>query len=102
MKIGLETERAILRMFTIEDRDALSTIGSNPQVMKYIGLECNPFSREEIKDALITIINHWKTNGFGRGAIISKEANKWIGYAGLRLHEGTAELVYLLRRTFLE
>lgn len=90
------TDRMILRMFTMNDVDALALICSNPQVMKYIGLACQPISREEIEEALVSILNHWNKNGFGRLAVVDKESNKLIGYAGLRSHEGTAELVYLL------
>lgn len=93
---NLETERAILRKFTINDLDALALICTNPQVMKYIGIECKPVSREQTEEALISILAFWDKNGIGRLAVIDKANGNLIGYAGLRFHEGTAELVYML------
>lgn len=97
---SLETERAILRMFAMDDLDALTAICSNPQVVKYIGLDCQPIPREDINNALISILAHWEKNGFGRLAVTDKESGRLIGYAGLRSHEGTAELVYMLDEPF--
>lgn len=99
MKV-IETKRVYLRMFTIKDLDALALICNNPQVMKYIGVNCKPVPREEVEEALTSILAHWDKHGFGRWAVIDKESNKLIGYAGLRAHEGTAELVYLLDEPF--
>ena len=96
----LETERAILRMFTMDDLDAFAAICSNPQVTKYIGIECKPIPREDVKDAIVSILKHWEKNGFGRWAVVDKESNQLIVYSGLRSHEGTAELVYLLDEPF--
>jgi len=93
---GIETERTVLRMFTMDDLDDLARIFGNPQVMKYLGHTCEPIERDETEKALASIINHWEKNGFGRWAVISKVNNKLIGCAGLRLHEGTPELVVLL------
>lgn len=93
---GIETERTILRLFTMDDLDGLASIFGNPQVMKYLELDCKPLSRETTEIALINIIKHWEKNGFGRWAVISKEDNKLIGMAGFRSHEGCVELVYIL------
>ena len=92
----IETERIRLRMFTMDDLDDLALIFSNPRVMKYLGLDCQPISRDETEIILASIIKHWERNGFGRWAVVSKEDNKLIGCAGLRSYEGAAELVYLL------
>jgi RimJ/RimL family protein N-acetyltransferase len=93
---GIETERTILRIFTMDDLDGLASIFGNPQVMKYLELDCKPLSRETTEIALISIIKHWENNGFGRWAVVSKEDHKLIGMAGFRSHEDCAELVYIL------
>ena len=92
----IETERTVLRMPTIDDLDALAAIFGNPQVMKYLEADCQPLPREQTELALVSIINHWKKNGFGRWAVIFKENNKFIGLAGFRGHEDIAELFYVL------
>jgi ribosomal-protein-alanine N-acetyltransferase len=93
---NLETDRLILRMFTPNDLDLLDGIFSNPNVMKYLGLQGEPMSRTHTETALFSIIKHWERHGFGRWAVISKEDQKLIGCAGLRSYEGIAELVYLI------
>lgn len=80
----------------MDDLDDLSAIFSNPRVMKYLGLHCQPISREETREILESIIKLWQDRGYGRMAVISKENNKLIGVAGLRYFEGEAELFYLL------
>ncbi len=80
----------------MNDHDDLSAIFSNPQVMKYLGLHCQPMSREETREILESIIRLWQNRGYGRMAVISRENNKLIGVAGLRYFEGEAELFYLL------
>ncbi len=92
----IETKRTFLRKFTMDDLDDLSAIFSNPRVMKYLGLHCQPISREETREILESIIRLWQNRGYGRMAVISKENNKLIGIAGLRYFEGDAELFYLL------
>src|SRR4051812_37251392 len=93
---GIETERAILRMFTINDLDDLASILGNPQVMKYLELDCQPLSREQTEITIASIIRHWETNGFGRWAIVLKKDSKLIGMAGFRSYEQLAELIYIL------
>jgi RimJ/RimL family protein N-acetyltransferase len=93
---GIETERTILRLFTMDDLDDLASILGNPQVMKYLELDCKPLSRETTETALTNIISHWEMNGFGRWAVVSREDNKLIGMAGFRTHDENAELVYIL------
>jgi RimJ/RimL family protein N-acetyltransferase len=92
----IETERAILRLFTMNDLDDLAPILGNAQVMKYLEMDCLPLSREQTEKTIAAIIKHWEDNGFGRWAIVFKENNKLIGMAGFRSHENTAELIYIL------
>lgn len=97
---GIETPRTILRMFTMEDLDDLASILGNPQVMKYLELDCQPLSRDKTAIAIASIIKHWEKNDYGRWAVILKESNQLIGMAGFRTHEDIAELVYVLDEPF--
>ncbi len=92
----IETERCILRMLTLDDLDNLASIFANPQVMKYLDMDCKPLTKEQTELIIKSIINGWEKNGFGRWAVISKEDNKLIGIAGFRSHEDIAELFYVL------
>lgn len=92
----LQTRRTVLRMFTPDDLDALAAIFGNPNVMKYLGLDCQPIPRDETEIALQSMIKHWKERNFGRWAVIGKENKKLIGCAGFRSFEDVGELFYLL------
>lgn len=96
----IETERTYLRLPTIDDLDALAVVFGNPQVMKYLDFDCQPLTREQTEKMLISIIEGWKKNGFGRWTVFSKEDDQLIGLAGLRKHEDIAELVYILNEPF--
>lgn len=98
--VNQETNRLLLRMFTLDDLDDLAKIFEKPSVMKYLGLDCQPLSREETEIALASIIKNWELNNFGRWAVISKEGGDLIGCAGFRSYEGLAELFYLLDEPF--
>ena len=80
----------------MNDLDGLARIFASPQVMRFLGLDCEPMTREETATALVSIIKHWERNNFGRWAVESKTDGNLIGCAGLRSYEGAAELVYLL------
>lgn len=92
----IETERVRLRQFTMYDLDELARIFANPAVMKFLGINCEPMTREETETALASMIRHWERHNFGRWAVESKTDGCLIGCAGLRSYEGAAELVYLL------
>ena len=93
---SLETDRLILRKLVPEDFEALARIFEKPRVMKYLGPEGSPLSREETEAFLHSIDRHWKRHGFGRWIVVDRATAAVIGCAGLRSYEGTAELVYLI------
>jgi RimJ/RimL family protein N-acetyltransferase len=41
-----ETNRLLLRMFTLDDLDDLARIFAKPNIVKYLGLENQPMSRD--------------------------------------------------------
>ena len=98
----IETARTHLRMFTPDDLDDLAQIVADPAVMKYMGLNGQPMSRDETEIALHSIIDHWRRHSIGRWAVVHKAERRLIGYGGLRWFEGVGqqagmpELVYLI------
>jgi ribosomal-protein-alanine N-acetyltransferase len=96
----VETARLRLRMFTLDDLDALSLLFADPEVMQHLGKDCLPVSKDETDLALQSMIRHWQKHGFGRWAVEDKEERRLIGYAGIRSLEGEAELVYLLAKEY--
>jgi len=84
MKTGtIETERLILRKLIPSDDSAMFILDSNPNVHQYLGnkpIVSIEESRDYIKDIQIQYIQ----NGIGRFAVILRETNEFIGWAGLK------------------
>ena len=96
----IETERLRLRQFNSADLNALARIVADAEVMKYLGRVPGPMPVDEAETFLHSMIAHWDRHGFGRWAVEQRKGSRLIGCAGLRSHEGTAELVYLLDKPF--
>lgn len=83
MKIILQTDRLILRELVPSDLDAVFALDSDPEVHKFIG---NRPATSKL-DAIQSIedkIAQYKTHGVGRWAIIDKQSNAFLGWAGLK------------------
>lgn len=88
---ALQTERLILRRFTDQDVDALYTLGTVPQIIKYTGNK--PFASHD--DARHYLIAHplrdYQVYGYGRFACVYKETDAVIGFSGVKHLEEIAE-----------
>lgn len=82
MKVLIETERLFLREITLDDKEALFKLYSDPTVQKYTG-EPVMESIEEMQKAIETRIIDYKKYGFGRWATILKSEQQFVGWAGL-------------------
>ncbi|NNK90637.1 MAG: GNAT family N-acetyltransferase [Saprospiraceae bacterium] len=82
MEVLIETERLFLRDITLDDKEALFKLHSDPAVQKYTG-EPVVESMEEIAKAIETRIIDYKKYGFGRWATILKSDKQFVGWAGL-------------------
>ena len=78
----IETERLLLCKITLDDKDELFKLHSNPDVQKYTG-EPVVESVEEIEKAIRTRINDYEKYGYGRWATFLKHEMQFIGWAGL-------------------
>ncbi len=81
-KILIETERLLLREITLDDKEELFKLHSNPEVQKYTG-EPVVESIEEIEKAIKTRISNYEKYGFGRWATFLKNDMQFVGWAGL-------------------
>lgn len=82
----IETERLILRPFEMSDADELFEMESLAEVHTYLGK--NP--AKSLDDVIKNINwNHeqLKENGIARSVVFLKEANKVIGWSGLKLEK---------------
>ena len=88
MKIIIETNRLILKEFSLEDAKSMYKLNLDKDVLKYTGDQ--PF--KSVNDALLFLKNYedYKNNGFGRWSVFLKENNEFIGWCGLKLNEEKA------------
>lgn len=84
MKVIIETERLILREFTIDDAPAVYEFGSNTSVQKYTGDELLSSIDRAANIIKNVVLKDYKKYGYGRWAVMFKPDNKIIGFAGLK------------------
>jgi RimJ/RimL family protein N-acetyltransferase len=101
MDVFLETERLLLRRFTLADLDLLVELDSDPTVMHFItgGIS---HSRSEIEsDELPAFLSYYERyDGLGFWAAVEKETGDFLGWFHFRPDEGDpthVELGYRLR-----
>jgi RimJ/RimL family protein N-acetyltransferase len=78
----IETERLLLREITLDDKEDLFKLHSDPEVQKYTG-EPVVESIEEIEKAIRTRISDYGKYGYGRWATFLKNGMHFAGWAGL-------------------
>jgi RimJ/RimL family protein N-acetyltransferase len=80
----IETERLLLRPFTVEDADAVLEFSSDPIVLEQTGDKLTN-SKAEVLDIINNIwLKEYANIGYGRYAVIHKGDNKLIGFSGLK------------------
>src|SRR5215213_1097977 len=96
----LETERFILRDWTLEDTTALFEICRDAEVMLYIGTGKPYKTVDEAEKFLQWAVEYQKENGFCRWAVVEKASGKIVGSCGFacRHQLPQAELGYLFDR----
>lgn len=78
----LETSRLQLRPFSEEDSPSLFLLNSDPLVLQYTGDA--PFKDVDEAAEFILRYDHYKQYGYGRWAVMAREANAFIGWCGLK------------------
>jgi RimJ/RimL family protein N-acetyltransferase len=84
MRIFTETPRLILREILPTDVEGLFELDNNPEVHRYLGK--NPIQTKEQAAEMIQFIRQqYIDNGIGRWAVVDKQTNNFLGWAGLKL-----------------
>jgi RimJ/RimL family protein N-acetyltransferase len=78
----LETERLILRPWTLEDFDDFAAMCADPQVMRFLAEDGNPLTRFGAWRALAGIVGHWTLRGFGLFAVVERKTRAFVGRVG--------------------
>ncbi len=79
--VKLETERLILRMFTLADAESYARISADPEVMRYLG-EGKTLNQLEAWRHMASIVGHWHLLGYGHWAVEEKATGELIGRIG--------------------
>ncbi len=83
MKFIIETERLLLREFILDDAEKkFYQLNLNPNVIRYTGNTA--FKSIDEAKSFLENYNDYKTNGYGRWAVINKSNNEFIGWCGLK------------------
>src|SRR5688572_13701032 len=80
----LETQRLILRRFTLDDIDGFFRLCSEPALIRYVGNKPVPSLEEARKLMISAVFRDYEVYGFGRLACIEKETGTLIGFNGLK------------------
>ena len=80
----IETERLLLRKFTLDDLDDYFDLGTRPEVLRFVGGK--PFaSIDEARETLVAApLRDYQLYGYGRLACIEKATGRLIGFNGLK------------------
>jgi [ribosomal protein S5]-alanine N-acetyltransferase len=88
MNLILETERLILRELQLSDADAFFAMDSNPNVHRFLWQK--PVEKiEETMHTIEFVHKQYQDNGIGRFAIVLKDTNEFLGWAGLKYNTET-------------
>ncbi len=91
--VFLETERLMLRRFTMDDADLLFELDNDPVVMRYVNGGV-PVSREEVvNETLPAFLSYYERfEGYGFWAAIQKESRQFLGWFHFRPPPGAGPL----------
>ena len=104
MHVFLETERLILRTFTMDDVDNLAELDGDPEVMYFIN-GGRPTSRDEVEREILPAFLRYYERGelYGFWAVVEKSTGDFLGWFHLRPHRDAnpqePELGYRLRKS---
>jgi len=104
MQVFVETQRLVLRRFTMADVDNLVSLDADPAVMHFI-TGGRPTPRDEIENEVLPafLAYYERFDGYGFWAATEKPAGEFLGWFHFRPREGArlgeAELGYRLRKS---
>lgn len=91
MDAVLETPRLILRAFTLDDVDAMYSLATVPDVIRYVGNKPAQ-SKQDVLDYLHQHpLRDYQVYGYGRFACVWKETGQVIGFSGIKFLEEIKE-----------
>jgi ribosomal-protein-alanine N-acetyltransferase len=98
----IETDRLLLRPFTLDDTEALhSAVFGDPDAMQFLpgGI---PRTLKQTERVIQYYLDHWEQHGYGVWAVIHKDDDRLIGQCGLNFIEeiNQTEVLYALAKPY--
>jgi RimJ/RimL family protein N-acetyltransferase len=79
----IETPRLLLRPWQPDDLAELTRLLSDPEVIRYIVLNEQPFTPEDVAEVSARTLEQWEHHGFGPWVAVEKATGRWAGRIGL-------------------
>ena len=86
----IETERLLLRPYTLDDFPALYEIMSDPETMQHYPA---PFDADRTRNWIAWNLDNYEKYGFGLWAVVLKETGEFIGDCGITLQNIDGEIL---------
>ena len=86
----IETERLLLRPYTLSDFDSLYEILSDPETMQHYPA---PYDAEKTRNWITWNLDNYEKYGFGLWAVVLKETGEFIGDCGITLQNIDGEIL---------
>ena len=86
----IETERLLLRPYTLSDFDSLYEIMSDPETMQHYPA---PYDEEKTRNWITWNLDNYEKYGFGLWAVVLKETGEFIGDCGITLQNIDGEIL---------
>ena len=86
----IETERLLLRNYTLEDLDALYEIMSDAETMQHYPA---PFDENKTRNWIAWNLDNYEKYGFGLWAVVLKETKEFIGDCGITMQNIDGEML---------
>jgi [ribosomal protein S5]-alanine N-acetyltransferase len=100
--LPIETARLHIRPLEESDVDGAHRVYGDPEVMRYVGADGAPRTREQSAAGVARMIEGQERNGFSLWAVELRETSEMIGICGVVHVDGTGpdvELVYEFQRS---
>ena len=76
----IETERLILRPYTLADFEPYCAMTADPEFLKHAA---GPETREDAWARVMVLAGHWSLMGYGVFAVLDKTTRRYVGETGL-------------------
>lgn len=88
----MQTERLLIRPFTLDDAEEYFPLVSDPEVIRYTGEGPQP-SVDAARDVIASRpLRDYAVHGFGRMACVERRSGRLVGFSGLKYLEELQEV----------